>query len=50
MLINKGFTMVKIFKKTYFAQCNNDTQKKEHKERENQRSGAKQFNIVLLFY
>lgn len=50
MLINKGFTKVEIFKKTYFAQCKEDnTQEKEHREKE-ERSEAEQSNIILLIY
>ena len=40
MLINKGFLKVRIFKKTYFAQCNNDTQEKEHIREKEERSEA----------
>ena len=50
MLINKGFTMVKIFKKTYFAQCNKGNTQKEHIREKEKRSEAEQSNIILLYY
>ena len=49
MLINKGFTKVEIFKKTYFAQCKEDnTQESKHREKE-KRSEAKHYNIILFY-
>ena len=43
MLINKGFLKVEILTILYFAQCNNDTQKREDREKE--KSEAKRSNI-----